>query len=511
MTKVNYVIATYNGLCKRRHKYPSPEDILSSHLTNILKYKNSLTQITIMKAESTNFYKSYYDIENIIKCFNIPVIIIECENYGYSEGQWLKCYELFTNEFDYYLFIEDDYCPGMNNFDSILENIYKTKFCDNIGLLCSLVQGSADYNITNGKFPIHSEGSVFISRETLFSLYSHPYWEKTPRKFLDLINSSIDPKYNWENRKRVYEGAYYQLSFSNLFNLIDIKHECYLDIKSPTTNCLFTFPYWSDNPASPLGGVIVFYNKDDIQIPFRKSDIRNAIIIPIQLKDESSIKHNTRFNTRLLEEYNKKIIFIIGMHRCGTSLLSSCIVANGFSIGKSKNTDKNWQNPNGYFENDKFTEFHNELLNYNNSKWNSINETNMKYTQDHVDRYKLLLQEEFEDDKNILIKDPRLTFFTHFLQEVCKDNYEIHFIFAVRDREETCASLSKAQQISYENAADLYDKTLNKYDDKDYFKLDYKDTLFNNEIIMSRISAICKFELKTNTENLVDVDLYLNR
>ena len=48
----------------------------------------------------------------------------------------------------------------------------------------------------------------------------------------------------------------------------------------------------------------------------------------------------------------KQVIFVIGMHRCGTSLLSNCLVANGYDIGKSKNQDKNWQNPNGYFEND---------------------------------------------------------------------------------------------------------------------------------------------------------------
>ena len=56
-------------------------------------------------------------------------------------------------------------------------------------------------------------------------------------------------------------------------------------------------------------------------------------------------------------ENKPKIIFIIGMHRSGTSLLSNCLVKNGFSIGKTKNQDKNWQNPNGYFENDKINRF----------------------------------------------------------------------------------------------------------------------------------------------------------
>ena len=66
-------------------------------------------------------------------------------------------------------------------------------------------------------------------------------------------------------------------------------------------------------------------------------------------------------------EDKPKIIFIIGMHRCGTSLLSNCLIENGFSIGKTKNKDKDWQNPNGYFENDALHEIHNELLKFNNS------------------------------------------------------------------------------------------------------------------------------------------------
>ena len=86
-----------------------------------------------------------------------------------------------------------------------------------------------------------------------------------------------------------------------------------------------------------------------------------------------------------------KIIFIIGMHRCGTSLLSNCLIKNGFSIGKTQNQDKNWQNPNGYFENDTLTNFHEELLAYNNSDWLNINTTHMIYNNNHINRYRILL------------------------------------------------------------------------------------------------------------------------
>ena len=77
----------------------------------------------------------------------------------------------------------------------------------------------------------------------------------------------------------------------------------------------------------------------------------------------------------------QKIIFIIGMHRSGTSLLSNCLINNEFSIGKSKNTDKNWQNPNGYFENDNLLSYHKKLLKFNNSNWYTIRKKKMKYTR----------------------------------------------------------------------------------------------------------------------------------
>lgn len=63
-----------------------------------------------MKAASPHYYQGYYDIDSIKQKYSIPIVEIDCENFGYSEGQWLKAYEIYRDVFDYYLFIEDDYC-----------------------------------------------------------------------------------------------------------------------------------------------------------------------------------------------------------------------------------------------------------------------------------------------------------------------------------------------------------------------------------------------------------------
>jgi hypothetical protein len=288
--KINYVIATFNGKCKRQHKHPLPKDVLKYHLKKIVSLNNSISQITIMKAKSVNFYPGYYDIESILKTTDIPIKIIECENYGYSLGQWLKAYEIYKNQFDYYLFIEDDYCPNMDTFDEILLECYKNKFSENIGLLCSLVEGSKEYK-NKGGYPIHFEGCVVLNKKTLEKLYQEPKWKGDPRKYLDLIDNTIDNGYNWKRQRNGYIGGYYQLTFSHLFTLSNIEHEDYLDIKYKEQ--FLQFPYWGDM-KNEIGGKIWFYDKGDIKREkYTIDDIYNSPIIPIQLHNISAIKFNT--------------------------------------------------------------------------------------------------------------------------------------------------------------------------------------------------------------------------
>jgi len=288
-TKINYVIATYNGKCKRYHQKPLPENVLKYHIQKLLLHQSALSQITIMKAKSEIYYKDYYNLNEIISKTDIPIKIIECENFGYSEGQWFNAYEIFKNEFDYYIFIEDDYCPGMKDFDKILINCYQNIFPDNIGLLCSLVEGSSNYK--NGGYPIHFEGAVILNKYTLNKLYNFPKWNGNPRKYLDLIDKNIDPDFNWKRQKSSYIGGYYQVTFSHLFTLSDIEHEDYLDIEYK--NNKLQFPYWNDL-KNKIGGKICFYNKGDtIRHQYTLKDIHNSPIIPIQLKDEECIKFNT--------------------------------------------------------------------------------------------------------------------------------------------------------------------------------------------------------------------------
>ena len=277
-SKINYVIASYEGEIEgeriRNTRYFPSDIILKTHLEKIFQCDNKLSQVTLMKAkcDRKKIENYYVNIEHLKE----KIEIIECENYGYSEGQWLKAYEL-DKTFDYYLFMEDDYCPNMDNFDSIFMDIYKKKFPDNIGVLCSVVEGTKNYNIKNKKIPIHWEGCVFLSKETLEKLYNDKRWENDPRKWLDLIDKSVDSGFDWDHQKRGYIGGYYQVSFSHLFTLSGIEHEDYLEERN--NDKILKFLYWEEKDTK-----IYYFNKGGTtKESYTKNDIKDSLVIPVQL------------------------------------------------------------------------------------------------------------------------------------------------------------------------------------------------------------------------------------
>ena len=284
--RINYVIATYNGKCRRDHTCPKPNDVLRAHLVKLKSCMGALQQVTIMVAKSQNYYHGYYDIEEITANFDIPVKVIHCDNYGYSMGQWLKAYEVYKGEFDYYILMEDDYCPGMQNFDNLMIDIYGRKFPDSVGLLCSLVEGSKDY-AKRGGHPIHFEGGICVSTKTLERLCE--FWlthgaKRGPREQLDKMTS------------KPASGGHYQVNFSHLFTMAGIEHEDYLDVGGEEG--LLQCSYWDDEK-----GKIWFYDKGDIlRETYTVDEVYRSPIIPIQLAKPAFVMHHTPFSLPVIKK-----------------------------------------------------------------------------------------------------------------------------------------------------------------------------------------------------------------
>lgn len=315
---INYIIATYEGIIKRKYKYPPPCDTLKIHLKQLVELQHNLAQITIMKPRcDKNKYETYYDIDDIVKQIKCKVVIHECDNFGYSSGQWFLGYELYP-DFDYYVFNEDDYCPNMHNFCDITLKCYRNIFPANTGLLCSYVEGEKFSK--NKTLPIHWGGTIIVSNETMKKVYNCDKWNGEPRKHLDLINA----KY-WcgriEKIRKMYIGAYYQLSSALMFTYSGIEHLDYLGYKYDDVNDL-TFPYWNDDKG------IHFYEKGKdtkyAMIHFRQNDFRklgdlcvHSLYVPVQLlvkcvlytdEDETMFKKLLEKGFKYDEEINEKIV-----------------------------------------------------------------------------------------------------------------------------------------------------------------------------------------------------------
>lgn len=199
------------------------------------------------------------------------------------------------------------------------------------------------------------------------------------------------------------------------------------------------------------------------------------------------------------------MVVVLGFHRCGTSLLSRCLVDNGFDIGSSKNTDRDWQNPYGYFENDSFYNLHENLLKHNGCDWNSANSLDMSWENYHISEYRSIIRQEFISSKR-LIKDPRLTFFVPFIREVIDD---LKIIFCTRNKNEACQSLSKAQLLSLKDCSDLYDIS-HEAITKDMLVVDYHDIVHNHDATMKTVAKFCEFDYTSTAKN-VDLKLYRER
>ena len=208
-----------------------------------------------------------------------------------------------------------------------------------------------------------------------------------------------------------------------------------------------------------------------------------------------------------------KIVFVIGMHRCGTSLVTSILTEMGFSTGISKNKDKDWQNPNGYYENDALLYHHNKMLAYNGNSYLNVTNCDLSYTDEHVADYVAAIKKEFEGTNKIVIKDPRLSFFVSFLYKVAeKLNSQCYLIFCTRDRHESASSLSKAQQVDIDSCFALYDVT-EQTRLKHYHELhiiNYNQLLENSQLVVNRLGTFINENTDINN-TLVEPSLYRNQ
>ena len=156
----------------------------------------------------------------------------------------------------------------------------------------------------------------------------------------------------------------------------------------------------------------------------------------------------------------KVCICILGMHRSGTSAISSIIADLGYDFGQSL-VAGSYDNPRGFYENQRILEINELLLLRLGKRWDNLIALNPDWYQreryqDVFDKAIALLKSDFQAAGNIAIKDPRLCLLFPFWKEVLSSQgYAIKVVLAHRKASSIIASLAKRNNFGRSKSSAL--------------------------------------------------------
>jgi hypothetical protein len=151
-------------------------------------------------------------------------------------------------------------------------------------------------------------------------------------------------------------------------------------------------------------------------------------------------------------------IFVLGMHRSGTSAFTGVLNLIGLELGSETTPPSSLENPKGFFENVKIQNFNKKILRENYSSWDdpffNIKQINqLEYIQEAKD----LLEEEFQYFNTFVIKDPRICILFPIWEKACSElNIDIKIIIPYRNPIEVANSLKKRDSLSIEKGMLLW-------------------------------------------------------
>ena len=135
--RINYVIAIWTG-ARHLSRIDKNGHYLFAHLDQLGKLAKSLSQITVgypyYETEPPRFRIQLNRLPKEID--GIPLSVVPMINSGKSYGQLSRIYGATRGQFDYYIFMEDDYVPFLDNFDTLLADLIQRD--PDCGYLCSV-------------------------------------------------------------------------------------------------------------------------------------------------------------------------------------------------------------------------------------------------------------------------------------------------------------------------------------------------------------------------------------
>lgn len=188
--------------------------------------------------------------------------------------------------------------------------------------------------------------------------------------------------------------------------------------------------------------------------------------------------------------YTKNTIVVLGMHRSGTSLLSSVLMELGINMG-SQMLGANHSNPMGHFEDLDFYTLNKKILRCAGGDWRDfpIREELEASITAHLDESEKLIKfKQFVNKKNAWgWKDPR-TVLTHSLYTTHLKNKDTLYIFLWRNTDDIAKSLYRregGELNSHKKLAEQYHKIMHAIYESipshAVYKIDFEDLYTNPE------------------------------
>jgi hypothetical protein len=153
-------------------------------------------------------------------------------------------------------------------------------------------------------------------------------------------------------------------------------------------------------------------------------------------------------------------VFIIGMHRSGTSALGGVLESLGLTVGKSVMPPRP-DNPKGFYENLALTELHDKFLKSIGSSWDdSIPVVERHFQGEAASRFQSkllpLLIEEYGEGRP-LIKDPRICRLMPLWVPLIKEHFtEARFILPIRHPVAVAHSLVQRGELTIDDSLKLW-------------------------------------------------------
>lgn len=211
--RAHYIVATYSGyIAGRAYDHILAEQVLQINLRNLYDIIESgqcteLERVTIVcpsPRPNELIYTKYYEKDtwiNLFKKTSVELVYLQYKgpNQHHSYDMWIQGMQSFP-EADYHIFLEDDYTlvPTQTQFVQKLVGLYKQKFPNNIGYLCTHVGTLNGYQhaaISNGIISRDTIDAMGGATNMLYELYNLPIFPQLA--FSKIFDNHHIPILDW--------------------------------------------------------------------------------------------------------------------------------------------------------------------------------------------------------------------------------------------------------------------------------------------------------------------------